>query len=66
MYVCICNALTERQVDAAIDRGADKADDVYAAHGCAAQCGKCIRDVEERIACPRSRKLQMLPTLTLA
>lgn len=49
MYVCICNALTERQVDGAVACGARKVGDVYAHYACAPQCGKCVRDVRDRL-----------------
>ena len=44
MYVCLCNALTDRQVkQAAHDAGTTKPSSVYAACGCRAQCGQCVR-----------------------
>ena len=44
MYVCLCNALTDRQVkQAAVDAGTTKPSSVYAACGCRAQCGQCVR-----------------------
>lgn len=43
MYVCICNALTERCVRQAIEAGArERVTDVYAACGCQAKCGQCM------------------------
>ena len=44
MYVCLCNALTDRQVQqAAATAGTTKPSSVYAACGCRAQCGQCVR-----------------------
>jgi bacterioferritin-associated ferredoxin len=44
VYICICNALTDRQVkQAAIDAGTTKSSAIYAACGCRAQCGQCVR-----------------------
>lgn len=44
MYVCICNALTDRQVkQAAIAAGTTRPSSVYAACGCRAQCGQCVK-----------------------
>ena len=44
MYVCLCNALTDRQVkQAAAEIGTTKPSSVYAACGCRAQCGQCVR-----------------------
>ena len=44
MYVCLCNALTDRQVkQAAASAGTIKPSSVYAACGCRAQCGQCVK-----------------------
>lgn len=44
VYVCLCNALTDRQVkQAAATPGFTKPGDIYAACGCRAQCGQCTR-----------------------
>jgi len=44
VYVCLCNALTDRQVKQAIvESGAATTSAVYAACGCRAQCGQCAR-----------------------
>jgi bacterioferritin-associated ferredoxin len=49
MYVCICNALNERQVDAAVTGGAKQLAQVFAHHGCAVQCGKCVPELCSRL-----------------
>jgi bacterioferritin-associated ferredoxin len=44
MYVCLCNALTDRQVTlAAATAGTTRPSSVYAACGCRAQCGQCVK-----------------------
>jgi len=44
LYICLCNALTDRQVmQAAAAAGTTKSSEVYAACGCRAQCGQCAR-----------------------
>ena len=44
MYVCLCNALTDSQVKhAAATTGTTKTSCVYAACGCRAQCGQCVK-----------------------
>jgi bacterioferritin-associated ferredoxin len=44
VYICICNALTSRHVRQAIDEAAAaRPAEVYAACGCRAQCGSCVR-----------------------
>ena len=43
MYICICNALTDRTLNEAIVRtGSRCPEEAYAACGCRAKCGKCI------------------------
>lgn len=44
MYICLCNALTDRQVkQAATAAGTTRPSSVYAACGCRAQCGQCVK-----------------------
>ena len=44
MYVCLCNALTDQQLkQAAVSAGTTKPSSVYAACGCRAQCGQCVK-----------------------
>jgi bacterioferritin-associated ferredoxin len=43
MIVCLCNALTERQLSDAVAQGARRPRDVYSACACKAQCGTCTR-----------------------
>ncbi len=46
MYVCICNALTDRKLkQAAAQAGCVRPSDAYEACGCRAQCGKCVKSV---------------------
>jgi bacterioferritin-associated ferredoxin len=45
MYVCICNAFTERQVSIAIHTGVSSPAGVFRHLGCAPQCGKCVPTV---------------------
>lgn len=45
VYVCICNALTDRKLQEAIADGSRRPAEVYAACGCRAQCGNCVRAI---------------------
>jgi bacterioferritin-associated ferredoxin len=46
MYVCICNALTDRAVRrVAAETGCTRPRELYAACGCQAQCGRCVKAV---------------------
>ena len=45
MYVCICNALTERDISEASTAGNRRPAEVFAACRCRAQCGTCVRRI---------------------
>jgi bacterioferritin-associated ferredoxin len=51
MYICICRAIRDREVDAAVRAGARRPVDVFRACGKRPQCGTCACDMRERIAC---------------
>ena len=45
MYVCICNALKDRELAAAAQGEAPTVADVFKKCGSKPQCGKCLSDV---------------------
>jgi bacterioferritin-associated ferredoxin len=46
VYICLCNALTDRKLtQTATAIGSTRPVDVYAACGCRVQCGSCVRKV---------------------
>jgi len=47
MYICICNAVTERQVRACVDAGAVTLDDLQIDLGVATCCGTCAATASE-------------------
>jgi bacterioferritin-associated ferredoxin len=49
MFVCICNALKEKEMTCAIQQGACSALDVYESLGCQPKCGRCVPYVEEQL-----------------
>jgi bacterioferritin-associated ferredoxin len=49
MYVCVCKAVTEQQVRAAIDEGALSVDEVAEACCAGDDCGACHDKIEEMI-----------------
>jgi bacterioferritin-associated ferredoxin len=49
MYICVCNAVTDREVDEAIEAGACTRHDVTLACGAGGDCGSCHKMIEERI-----------------
>ncbi len=50
MYVCICHAVTDCHIDAAIADGAASEDDVSAVTGAGTGCGGCLTRICERLA----------------
>jgi bacterioferritin-associated ferredoxin len=48
MYICICNAVTDRQIRAAVAAGAASLDDVTMQLGVGAGCG-CCRDAAQEL-----------------
>ena len=45
MYVCLCNAISDKHVRACAGQGRCSVSDVYRARGCQAQCGKCAGSI---------------------
>lgn len=41
MFVCVCSAVSDRQVERAIDEGADTLDALAASTGAGTCCGSC-------------------------
>ena len=64
MVLCICQSLTDHEIDAAIHAGARSLDELSARYGAGADCGSCKEAIEDRLAeagcrgncaaCPRS------------
>ena len=50
MYICICNAITDREVRAAIDAGATNWREIHSHHGHEPNCGKCECDILDCIS----------------
>ena len=50
MYVCICRAVTDRDVGKAIDGGAHTVSDVTRACRAGGDCGACHAHIEDMIA----------------
>jgi bacterioferritin-associated ferredoxin len=47
MYVCLCNAFTDRQVRAVCPAAGSSTSAVYCALGVKPKCGKCVPTVRE-------------------
>jgi bacterioferritin-associated ferredoxin len=50
MYVCVCRAVCDREVESVIDAGASTVDDVTKACGAGSDCGACHREIADRLA----------------
>ena len=46
MYICICNAITDKTINAAIDAGARTLRELSAQTGVATNCGKCATEAQ--------------------
>jgi bacterioferritin-associated ferredoxin len=49
MYICLCNALTDRDVRASCENSCGSVSAVYRSLGCAPQCGKCVPMVRQML-----------------
>jgi len=47
MYICICNNITSKKVEEALDNGVEKTKHIYSYHKCKPKCGKCISFMED-------------------
>jgi bacterioferritin-associated ferredoxin len=56
MYVCNCNALTEKQIRDAIAKRPRDAAAVYRYYDCQPQCGRCVCEVREMLKAAREAK----------
>lgn len=45
MYVCLCKAVTDREIRCAVERGNTSLRGLREELGCTGQCGKCAREV---------------------
>lgn len=66
MYICNCNGLNERQVDAAIGCGAKRWDDVHRHYGCKPQCGQCAQEIVTRMRTEQRGQSGHMPELAVA
>ena len=54
MYVCICHAITDRDVEAAKERGVSRMSEVFTHFGVEPSCGRCCGTIGKMIGgkCP--------------
>ncbi len=54
MYICLCRGVTDRQIKAAIDNGAQTLSHLRKHLGVAGQCGKCACSAQELLDAAKS------------
>jgi bacterioferritin-associated ferredoxin len=59
MYICVCKAVTDRQINQAIEQGACTRRQLYQTTGVGGVCGKCALHVKEMLDQKRSGELIM-------
>jgi len=62
MYVCLCKGITDTQIRAAVQDGANSLRDVRNSLGVASQCGKCgvlTRDIVRETLLDQSQEQQL-------
>ena len=63
MYVCVCRAVTERQIDNAVRAGARTLKDLRRELGVASECGQCATAARQCLEQARERlALESTPT----
>ena len=58
MIICLCNNISEKEIEDAIERGSTKAADIYNALGCRPQCGSCMGYIKDKILV-KSNKIEI-------
>ena len=49
MYICVCKAVTDSQIQTAIDNGVNTHKQLHQCLGVGSGCGKCSRHVRELV-----------------
>ncbi|WP_080523755.1 (2Fe-2S)-binding protein [Methyloprofundus sedimenti] len=57
MYICICKAVTDQQLETAISQGLCTRKQLIQCFGVGRDCGKCNKDVHQLLHCHHSQKL---------
>ena len=56
MIVCVCNAITEKEVREAARKGSSTPEAAYATYDCEVQCGCCLDYAQEIIDEERGKR----------
>ncbi|MBL8438127.1 MAG: (2Fe-2S)-binding protein [Zoogloeaceae bacterium] len=69
MYVCVCNAVTERHINEAVAQGARHLRDLRSTLGVTVDCGRCARCARDCLKsslgnCPAERVEEHIESVT--
>jgi bacterioferritin-associated ferredoxin len=59
LYVCLCKAVTDHQLESAIENGLCTRKQLIECFGVGKECGKCHKDVSAMLNCSRGQKMLM-------
>ena len=59
MYICLCNNLTSKKVNEALQKGISTSKNIYSYYNCKPKCGKCIDFLNEIIE-ENSKQIKMV------
>lgn len=57
MYICVCKAVTDSQLETAINKGMCTRKQLYQCFGVGGDCGKCNKDIHKMLHCRNSKQL---------
>ena len=66
MYVCICNGVTDQQIQEAALAGCHSVTELTMRTGCGSNCGSCLDMAAELLAKARATRAVELPILDIA
>ena len=58
MYICLCNNLTSKKVNEALEKGVLCSKKIYSFYNCKPKCGKCI-DFMNCLVEEKGKKVQL-------
>lgn len=64
MFICVCQRITDRDLDTAVAAGAADCGDVFRFKGSAPQCGQCLELMQEML--DQADALRRLPVSAAA
>jgi len=65
MFVCVCNAVTDRDIRRQAALGVDSLDELRLRTGCADCCGQCAEEAESILLRAQARERVSLPLIDL-